>query len=185
MTHLRFFSSTRERAMPPIHARDRRSTWTQAQVHQLQQRWQTGASASRIARELGGGISRDAVLSKVRRLRLAQRRTHGRPIFLRSEDRARPWHQVPSDRLRLRRRENWRCPTWVATAKPHVDDSAIDLNIPPAQRRSLLELGNESCRWPVGDPARGDFFFCGRQSLAHHPYCADHCARAYRLWKGA
>jgi GcrA cell cycle regulator len=171
--------------MSPIHARDRRSTWTQAQVHQLQQRWQTGASASRIARELGGGISRDAVLSKVRRLRLAQRRTHGHPVFLRSEDRVRPWHEVPSDRLRLRKRENWRCPTWVATAKPHVDDSAIDLNIPPAQRRSLLELGNESCRWPVGDPARGDFFFCGRQSLAHHPYCADHCARAYRLWKGA
>ena len=66
--------------MPPIYAlarRDRRLTWTKSQIQQMEQRWQTGASASRIARELGGGISRDAVLSKIRRLRLAERRVCG------------------------------------------------------------------------------------------------------------
>src|SRR5437588_7377965 len=112
------FSSSTEGSAMPIHAvarRDRRLTWTKAQIQQMQQRWQTGASASRIASELGGGISRDAVLSKIRRLRLAQRRTHGRVVFLRNEDRARPRQSF--DRVWLRKRERWRCPTWVARAK--------------------------------------------------------------------
>lgn len=41
-------------------------------------------------------------------------------------------------------------------------------------RKSLLELEENSCRWPVGEPRQKGFFFCGRPEadLAHgRPYC--------------
>jgi GcrA cell cycle regulator len=41
-------------------------------------------------------------------------------------------------------------------------------------------LSDRTCRWPVGDPGNSDFFFCGAQPFRNKPYCAAHCARAYR-----
>ena len=48
--------------------------------------------------------------------------------------------------------------------------------------KSLLELSNESCRWPIGDPASDQFHFCGAPGADLEqdvPYCADHMRRAY------
>jgi hypothetical protein len=45
----------------------------------------------------------------------------------------------------------------------------------------LLELTDDTCRWPVGDPCAADFFFCGAPPLPGKPYCAAHCARAERV----
>ena len=69
-------------------------------------------------------------------------------------------------------------PSWVRNTTPYVDDPRIDQDIPKHQRRSLLDLDRNACRWPVGDPARSGFFFCGAQQLAGKPYCARHWARA-------
>ena len=44
-----------------------------------------------------------------------------------------------------------------------------------------MELTDDTCRWPVGDPSTVDFFFCGAQPLPDKPYCAAHCARAERI----
>jgi len=159
-------------------ARRRRLSWTQAQIWQLRQRWSTGASARQIARELGAGISRDAVLAKVRRLELPGRRRHDRRPSARTAVRAISFDAIP-DQLRVRTSEPRRHPIWVVEAKPYVDDPGADASVPPVQRRSLLELSDEVCRWPVGDPARPDFFFCGAPVHIGKPYCADHCARAY------
>src|SRR5206468_2292985 len=52
--------------------------------------------------------------------------------------------------------------------------------IPLGQRRNLLELNEETCRWPIGDPGNTDFFFCGGQSIAGLPYCAYHSRVAYQ-----
>ncbi len=54
-----------------------------------------------------------------------------------------------------------------------------DRNIPIAQRRSLLELTEATCRWPVGDPRKEGFFFCAAQTVAGKPYCRGHLARAW------
>src|SRR5579871_359482 len=51
-----------------------RSDWNEARVALLTRRWAEGASASVIARELGG-VSRSAVLGKVHRLKLRQPET--------------------------------------------------------------------------------------------------------------
>ena len=56
----------------------------------------------------------------------------------------------------------------------------IDNVIPIGQRRTLLELTEETCRWPIGDPGSADFFFCGGQTATGLPYCAYHSRVAYQ-----
>ncbi len=45
---------------------------------------------------------------------------------------------------------------------------------------SPLDLNERMCRWPIGHPGDNDFRFCGAQRIPGRPYCADHCAVAYR-----
>ncbi len=47
-------------------------------------------------------------------------------------------------------------------------------------RISLMELTEKTCKWPVGDPATDDFWFCGLQADAGKPYCSAHAALAYQ-----
>jgi GcrA cell cycle regulator len=37
-----------------------------------------------------------------------------------------------------------------------------------------------TCAWPIGDPGQSDFRFCGERPEPSRPYCAAHCAQAYR-----
>ena len=55
------------------------SPWTDERIELLRALWADGMSCSRIAGELGGGISRNAVIGKVHRLKLP-----ARAIFSRS-----------------------------------------------------------------------------------------------------
>ena len=45
---------------------------------------------------------------------------------------------------------------------------------------NLMELTDKTCKWPVGDPATEDFFFCGLPSEMGKPYCKDHNGVAYQ-----
>lgn len=54
------------------------SAWTEDRTDQLKRLWPEGLSAETIARELGGGLTRNAVLGKVARLGLSQARSSGR-----------------------------------------------------------------------------------------------------------
>jgi hypothetical protein len=65
-------------------------------------------------------------------------------------------------------------------AKPYVENARLDANIPRRRRRLFFELSDDTCRWPVGDPGSARFFFCGARAAHNKPYCAEHCARAYR-----
>src|SRR5579862_5650310 len=48
-------------------------SWTDERIEQLKSLWTEGLSASHIAKVMGGGISRNAVIGKVHRLGLAGR----------------------------------------------------------------------------------------------------------------
>ena len=52
--------------------------------------------------------------------------------------------------------------------------------IPIGQRCSILELSEDKCHWPIGDPGHADFFFCGGKSIIGLPYCAYHARIAYQ-----
>lgn len=49
-----------------------------------------------------------------------------------------------------------------------------------ARRLSLMELTERTCKWPIGDPATDDFYFCGLPVVAGKPYCEAHVAVAFQ-----
>jgi hypothetical protein len=60
---------------------------------------------------------------------------------------------------------------------------AEDLNIPPAERKTVETLLADDCRWPFGDPLTGDFYFCGKRKKDGCPYCDFHVRRAFQSAK--
>jgi GcrA cell cycle regulator len=112
--------------------------WTAERVTLLERLWESGASASAIAAELGG-LSRSAVAGKIYRLRRATEPT--------------------------------------AAPKPALQASR-------QIGKGLLELTNNSCRWPIGRRGKSEILFCGvpEADLARGmPYCPHHARRAYRI----
>ena len=53
--------------------------WTEDRVGALKKLWLEGQSASQIAKALGGGVTRNAVIGKVHRLGLSGRATPSQP----------------------------------------------------------------------------------------------------------
>lgn len=49
-----------------------------------------------------------------------------------------------------------------------------------AKRLSLMELTERTCKWPVGDPATEDFWFCGLPTVPGKPYCEAHVGVAFQ-----
>jgi GcrA cell cycle regulator len=49
-----------------------------------------------------------------------------------------------------------------------------------AKRISLMELTERVCKWPIGDPATDDFYFCGLPVQQGKPYCEAHVGVAFQ-----
>ena len=49
-----------------------------------------------------------------------------------------------------------------------------------ARKLTLMELTERTCKWPVGDPATPDFWFCGLPAQAGKPYCEAHVGVAFQ-----
>ncbi|MCG7573480.1 GcrA cell cycle regulator [Phaeobacter sp. CNT1-3] len=49
-----------------------------------------------------------------------------------------------------------------------------------SKKLGLLELTERTCKWPVGDPATEDFWFCGLPVQAGKPYCEAHVGVAFQ-----
>jgi GcrA cell cycle regulator len=147
-------------------------SWTDDRVETLKKLWAEGLSASQIAAELGG-ITRNAVIGKVHRLGLSGR-AKSTP--------ASPRPRKPRPQI-LRVTRSIRGNTALAQVYEYDADpepDVVDNVIPIGQRRTILELTEETCRWPIGDPGNSDFFFCGGQAIASLPYCAYHSRIAYQ-----
>ena len=151
-------------------------SWTDERVELLKKLWADGLSASQIAAELGG-ITRNAVIGKVHRLGLSGRAKSPTSAAPRQRKaRAHP-HMLRVSRPTMRGN------TALAPAYDYeveAEPEFIDNIIPLGQRRSILELTEETCRWPIGDPGSTDFFFCGGQTVAALPYCSYHSRIAYQ-----
>lgn len=151
-------------------------TWTDERVDQLKRLWEAGLSASQIAGELGN-ITRNAVIGKVHRLGLSGRAKSPTSAAPRPRKARAPAHIMRISRPVARGN------TALAQAfevELEADPVAYDNVVPMGQRRTLLELTEDTCRWPIGDPGSTEFFFCGGKSLASLPYCAHHSRVAYQ-----
>jgi GcrA cell cycle regulator len=146
--------------------------WTDERVELLKKLWADGLSASQIAAELGG-ITRNAVIGKVHRLGLSGRAktpatTAPRPRKPRSSG-----HVLRVSRPAIRGN--------TALAYDYEMEPEPELlEIPVEQRRTLLQLNEHTCRWPIGDPGAPEFFFCGGDAANELPYCAYHSRVAYQ-----
>ena len=49
-----------------------------------------------------------------------------------------------------------------------------------ARRLKLMELTERTCKWPIGDPATEDFWFCGLAAQPGKPYCEAHVGVAFQ-----
>jgi GcrA cell cycle regulator len=150
-------------------------SWTDERVELLKKLWSDGLSASQIAAELGG-ITRNAVIGKVHRLGLSGRAKSPSSTAPRQRKaRAHP-HMMRVARPAMRGN------TALAQAfdyEVEAEPELVDNVIPLGQRRNILELTEDTCRWPIGDPSSADFFFCGGQTSTG-PYCGHHSRVAYQ-----
>ncbi len=49
-----------------------------------------------------------------------------------------------------------------------------------ARKLTLMELTEKTCKWPVGDPATENFWFCGLAVQQGKPYCEAHVGVAFQ-----
>ena len=150
--------------------------WTDDRVEQLKKLWEAGLSASQIAAELGN-ITRNAVIGKVHRLGLSGRAKSPSSSVPRQR-KVRPAQQMMRINRPVSRGNTALAQAFEVEAEP--DPIAYDNVVPMSQRLNLLQLNENTCHWPVGDPSSPDFFFCGGKALDSLPYCAHHSRVAYQ-----
>jgi GcrA cell cycle regulator len=151
-------------------------SWTDERVDLLKKLWSDGLSASQIAAELGG-ITRNAVIGKVHRLGLSGRAKSPSSMAPRQRKTRTATHMLRVSRPAVHGNTAL-APVYEydVEAEPEVVDNVVMMG----QRRTLLELTEATCRWPIGDPGSDDFYFCGGQSTAGMPYCPYHSRIAYQ-----
>lgn len=146
-----------------------KGTWNEERVELLKELWGAGKTAAEIAQQLGENITRNAVIGKAHRLGLSGRVS---PI----QKKAKKAAKAPAAA---------KTPTAVAsataaTAAPRQPRS-VYVDTPKENGGvSLMELKDRMCHWPIGDPKKPGFHFCGDASVPGVPYCAEHTAVAYQ-----
>ncbi len=164
--------------------------WTDERVELLKKLWAEGLSASQIAAQLGG-VSRNAVIGKVHRLKLSSRgRATSTPARQKKQVR------MNTGATKTAPRGNAQGPTRsiVATAGAtalqtlYETDAVAEQELRPAEevvvpisrRLTLIELTERTCKWPIGDPLNEEFHFCGNDSSEGNPYCGYHSKLAFQ-----
>lgn len=172
--------------------------WTDERVELLKKLWMEGLSASQIAGELGDGVTRNAVIGKVHRLKLSARakptntaprsRPAPRPAPRRVASPVSsgiPSHlsQKPRPAQTMSRPQVMGATALAMTpelqTEVYVAPQTAELFIPEDKRLSLLQLNEQTCKWPIGDPLTKDFYFCGGHAQESGPYCEFHSRKAY------
>jgi len=181
-------------------------SWTDERVELLKKMWGEGQSASQIAKELGG-VTRNAVIGKVHRLGLSNRAgsTAAKPAGKEKPDAAAPAPQAEAEapQAPAPEPENAEAEEAPAAAPAPARRPIVPAGqpLPPqpaaneispealasvrqvekkALKISLMELTERTCKWPIGDPATEDFWFCGLPVQAGKPYCEAHVGVAFQ-----
>lgn len=146
------------------------STWTAQRIEQLRSCVAAGMTCSEIAAEIG--VTRNAVIGKIHRLGLSSGRPAGAPARASTSCPPRARHpRVPTQRRLLR----------LAYTQASLGEQATsNVSVASAHPRSLVEIAERQCRWPIGDPAAADFVFCGNDAITGFTYCLGHARMAYR-----
>ncbi len=182
-------------------------SWTDERVELLKKMWGEGQSASQIAKELGG-VTRNAVIGKVHRLGLSNR-SGGGGTSAPSKPAAAKEAAAPKAAAAPKPAPETKAAEPAPTPAPRPNNvtplrkpiAPAGQPLPPqpsaneispealakvnevekhAKRISLMELTERVCKWPIGDPATEDFYFCGLPVQQGKPYCDAHVGVAFQ-----
>ena len=138
-------------------------SWTEDKITKLKELWGKGNTASQIA-EIIGGVSRNAVIGKAHRLNLSAKiKTRAAT----SSENFENSNSDKSDKTKKSRRSKFK-------------SLIIEKDFEPENPKTLEQLDENSCKWPIGHPDEKDFYFCGRSSLKDFSYCKLHLLYAYQ-----
>jgi GcrA cell cycle regulator len=154
--------------------------WTDDRVGALKKLWLEGQSASQIAKALGGGVTRNAVIGKVHRLGLSGRAAPSQPVRATTAATFRPARPrpTPPPQPAAPRRIEALAPRPAAVAPtPAPVPSREIMDLPGTA--TVMTLGAHMCKWPIGDPSSREFSFCGRRA-SEGVYCLEHAKVAYQ-----
>ncbi|WP_062762515.1 GcrA family cell cycle regulator [Falsirhodobacter sp. alg1] len=182
-------------------------SWTDERVDTLKRMWGEGQSASQIAKVLGG-VTRNAVIGKVHRLGLSNRGSEGEelPAAPAAEPAPEPVRAAEPAPARAEPEPVRAAPAAAPTPpsppipmrKPIVpagqplppQPSANEISPEAlasvrevekrARKLTLMDLTERTCKWPIGDPATEEFWFCGLPATPGKPYCEAHVGVAFQ-----
>ncbi|MEL6451497.1 MAG: GcrA family cell cycle regulator [Pseudomonadota bacterium] len=181
-------------------------SWTDERVELLKKMWGEGQSASQIAKELGG-VTRNAVIGKVHRLGLSNRAGSGAAApAAKAEPKAKPAPKAAEPKAKPQPKTEPAikpapAPETKAVVPARKQIIPAGQPLPPqpsaneispealakvneiekkAKKIGLMELTERTCKWPVGDPATPDFWFCGLPVQQGKPYCEAHVGVAFQ-----
>jgi GcrA cell cycle regulator len=155
--------------------------WTEDKIELLRKLWLDGMSASRIAKELSSGTTRNAVIGKVYRLGLSGRAKSSGTVEA----------SMQHARVRSSRRAevaalpvvhgNTALAFDLAPIEAPVREVREDVVVAFSEPVTILELRESMCHWPIGDPGSPEFRFCGAaKRVGAGPYCAHHAGIAFQ-----
>ena len=137
-------------------------SWTEEKVAKLKELWSKGHTASQIAEALGD-TTRNAVIGKAHRLNLEARAPSKK-----------------SSQTSISVNRPVRRGSAPISRKAKFQSILLDKNFEPENPKSLEELTDQTCKWPIGHPNEEKFYFCGRKPEGEFPYCKLHVLYAFQ-----
>lgn len=162
----------------------RATSWTEERTDRMKVLLGEGLSCSRIASDLGGGLTRNAVIGKISRMGL---RTPGKRVPTVCKD-------PTTSAGRRRRKRTSAVPDARGTYFPSskfsaaVDASeATDIReeFVPTNPIRFIDSTEQTCKWPLGEPSAA-MLICGDpvRDQSGCPYCSYHSRGAYKPSSG-
>jgi GcrA cell cycle regulator len=185
-------------------------SWTDERVETLKKMWAEGQSASQIAKELGGVTRNAVIGKVHRLGLSNRTPGKGEGEADPAPEAPKAAAPQPKPAAAAPKAEAPRPPRPEPEARPAVAPAPMPMRkpvvpagqpLPPqpsaneispealakvgeiekkARRLSLMELTERTCKWPIGDPATEDFWFCGLPAQAGKPYCEAHVGVAFQ-----
>ncbi|WP_316015835.1 GcrA family cell cycle regulator [Roseobacter sp. HKCCA0434] len=185
-------------------------SWTDERVEILKQMWSEGKSASVIAKELGGvtrnavigkvhrlGLSNRTAAAPAAPAKPAEPAPEVKAATPPPEKEAPPRKPTPAPEPAAKVEPKPanapippRKPIITAGQPLPPQPSANEISAEAlanlaevekhAKKLTLMQLTERTCKWPIGDPATEEFWFCGLPCQPGKPYCEAHTAVAFQ-----
>ncbi|WP_294609039.1 GcrA family cell cycle regulator [Roseovarius sp.] len=185
-------------------------SWNDERVELLKKMWGEGQSASQIAKELGGvtrnavigkvhrlglsnrngsgGASTASATGEAKAKATPETKAKAKPAAPKPAPKPSPKPEAettpaPAPVSRIKAIIPAGQPLPPQPSANEIDPAAlakVSEVEKKAKRLTLMELTERTCKWPVGDPATPDFWFCGLPVQSGKPYCEAHVGVAFQ-----